>query len=65
MMFYVWTNWYDKDKRLRVAGADNFSDAVYYGSQYADEGPVTIKEGNTILGTLDRTYPSWMIGGDK
>ena len=52
MMYYVWTNWKDKNRRLRVAGSDSFREAMYYAGQYTEEGDVTVKLGNKILSTL-------------
>lgn len=53
-MYYVWTNWHDKDRRLRVAGADVYEEACSYAVQYLDEGPVTIRKGSKNLFTFPK-----------
>lgn len=48
-MYTVWTNWKDKEKRLKVAAADKLETAMNYAYQYVDEGPVTVREKNHNL----------------
>lgn len=51
-MYYVWTNYSDKEKRLRVAGADSFESATHYAMKYLGEGSVSILHRNRIMATL-------------
>ena len=51
-MYCVWTNWQDKEKRLRVAGSDCIHGAMHYARQYREEGEVTVKKGNRIVAIL-------------
>ena len=53
-MFTVWTSWRDKDKRLKVAAADELDMAMHYAYQYVDEGPVTVREKNHNLCVIQK-----------
>jgi len=52
-MYYVWT--INGKNKLRVAGSENFKDAMHYALQYTDEGEVHIKKGNAILVRIPKT----------